>query len=243
MKKLSFRIKLRYLKVLYAFLDLLTNITNANPYFVRQKIYIGAAIIAVSVTINSCSSSGNHTISANEKKDNKQELPTLCYEPVAPVNSKKEKHPNENQEVRGILLQLTRNGSENTSDKDSSAVILCYAPAFTENEAKTNDTLMFVEQMPQFKGGEEALIKFISQNFKYPDEAIKQDISGRVIIQFVVTKEGKIVNQKILRSAGPILDQEAIRVVKAMPPWSPGKQNGQNVNVYFTLPIVFKLPE
>ncbi|GEM_PF-79275 len=98
-----------------------------------------------------------------------------------------------------------------------------------------------VEQMPAFPGGESAMITFISQNLKYPEDAQKARVEGRVIVRFVVDEVGNITNVEIVRGIGESSDNEALRVVKSMPKWTPGKQNGVNVPVYFTLPISFKL--
>ena len=98
-----------------------------------------------------------------------------------------------------------------------------------------------VEQMPTFPGGEAELMKFIRDNLRYPLTAKKEGIQGRVILRFVVTKTGAIDNITVLRSLDPACDEEAIRLIKSMPKWIPGKQNGNNVPVYFTLPVVFKL--
>ena len=98
-----------------------------------------------------------------------------------------------------------------------------------------------VEQMPTFPGGEAELMKFIRENLKYPLSAQKEGIQGRVILRFVVSKTGSIENITILRSLEPACDEEAIRLIKSMPRWIPGKQNGNAVPVYYTLPVVFKL--
>jgi TonB family protein len=98
-----------------------------------------------------------------------------------------------------------------------------------------------VEKMPQFEGGDESLFKYLSENVRYPVEAQKKGIQGRVICSFVIKSSGIVDSVKILRSVDPSLDAEAIRVVKAMPKWTPGEQRGQKVNVQYTLPIAFKL--
>ena len=98
-----------------------------------------------------------------------------------------------------------------------------------------------VEQMPQFPGGDAELYKFISQNLNYPAMAIENGVQGKVIVQFVVTKDGSIGNVKVVRSVDRDLDNEAIRVCKKLPKFIPGKQNGQPVNVWYTLPVTFKL--
>lgn len=98
-----------------------------------------------------------------------------------------------------------------------------------------------VEVMPTFPGGEGEMNKFIRENLKYPIVAQEAGISGRVTVRFVVTKTGEISEVTVLRGIDPSCDKEAVRVVKMMPKWIPGKQNGLNVPVYFTLPVVFRL--
>ncbi|WP_289858914.1 energy transducer TonB [uncultured Muribaculum sp.] len=104
-----------------------------------------------------------------------------------------------------------------------------------------NKVFSAVEQMPQFPGGESALMQYISKNIKYPPVAMENGIQGRVVVQFVVTKTGKIGEVKIARGKDPDLDKEAMRVVKSLPDFIPGKMNGQAVNVWYTLPVTFKL--
>lgn len=103
--------------------------------------------------------------------------------------------------------------------------------------------LTFVEQQPEFPGGVDALMKYLRDAIRYPSIASEMGISGKVTVQFVVDKRGKIGNIKVLRGIGGGCDEEAERVVKAMPPWKPGRQNGKEVSVYFTLPISFQLKE
>ena len=112
-----------------------------------------------------------------------------------------------------------------------------------EEKKPVEDNKVFtaVEQMPQFPGGDGALMKYIADHLKYPPVAMENNIQGRVVIQFVVTKTGKIGEVKVARSKDPDLDNEAVRVVKTLPDFIPGKMNGQSVNVWYTLPITFKL--
>lgn len=100
-----------------------------------------------------------------------------------------------------------------------------------------------VEQMPSFPGGQEAMMKFIADNLKYPVPAQEAGIQGRVTIRFVVTKDGNISDVTVVRGIDKLCDNEAVRVVKAMPKWNPGKQNGRAVAVYFNLPVVFRLKQ
>lgn len=104
-----------------------------------------------------------------------------------------------------------------------------------------NKVFDVVEQKPQFPGGEAALLKYLAEHIRYPAMAAENNIQGRVTVQFVVTKTGSIGEVKILRGKDPDLDKEAIRVVKSLPKFVPGKMNGHAVNVWYTVPISFKL--
>ena len=98
-----------------------------------------------------------------------------------------------------------------------------------------------VEQMPEFPGGISALGRFLSTHIRYPTEAEENGIQGRVILKFIVEKNGKISNIKVLKSIDPFLDREAIRVVNSMPNWKPGIENGKYVRVEYVLPVTFRL--
>ena len=98
-----------------------------------------------------------------------------------------------------------------------------------------------VEEMPSFPGGSAALMSYLSSNTKYPVVAQENGVQGRVIVSFVVERDGSISDVKVARSVDPSLDREAQRVVKSMPRWSPGKQNGSTVRVKYTVPVVFRL--
>lgn len=113
-----------------------------------------------------------------------------------------------------------------------------------EGEASIGDdqqVFISVEQMPEFPGGQEELFKYLSQKVNYPPLAKENGIQGKVYVTFVVDNSGSIKDVKIIRGIGGGCDEEAMRVVKAMPPWKPGKQNGKPVNVQFNLPIKFTL--
>lgn len=108
-------------------------------------------------------------------------------------------------------------------------------------EKKEEEIFVIVENQPEFLGGMGALMKFIGDSIRYPVEAQQKGIQGRVICNFVVMKDGSISDLQVVRGVDPLLDAEALRVLKLMPDWKPGKQRGQAVNVRFTLPVVFRL--
>jgi len=102
------------------------------------------------------------------------------------------------------------------------------------------ETFRIAEKMPMYPGGKNALIEYLTYNMKYPEVARKQRIEGKVLCEFIVDKDGSITDVKVLRSGGhPSLDQEAVRVIKAMPKWLPGEQGGKKVRVRYTIPLNF----
>ena len=111
------------------------------------------------------------------------------------------------------------------------------------NKADNDTVFQICEVMPEFPGGTEKFMAYLSENIKYPEEAKDKNISGRVFINFVVEKDGSVSNVKVMRSIGGGCDEEAVRVVKAMPKWKPGMQRGKPVRVSYVLPVTFKLNE
>jgi protein TonB len=108
--------------------------------------------------------------------------------------------------------------------------------------AKKNQKVFdIVEQMPEYPGGQAALIEYLSKNIKYPADAEKKKVEGKVFVTFVVDSDGKITDVSLLRKVFPSLDAEAMRVISAMPNWIPGRQKGQAVRVKYTVPIMFRL--
>ena len=108
----------------------------------------------------------------------------------------------------------------------------------SQTDPKVFDT---VEQMPEYPGGMQAMIEFLQANMKYPEDAAKQKVEGRVMVQFIVETDGSISDVHVAKQVFPSLDAEAIRVVQAMPKWTPGKEKGKVVRVKYNLPIVFRM--
>ncbi len=130
-----------------------------------------------------------------------------------------------------------------TEDDDKTVQEVIAAPVQIEEEEEEDDNVVFqvVEKNPEFPGGTKALFEYISSEMKYPAIAAENNIQGRVVCQFTVWKDGTIKDIAVVRGVDPSLDREAIRVIKSMPKWTPGKQRGKAVNVRFTLPILFRL--
>ena len=110
-----------------------------------------------------------------------------------------------------------------------------------EEQEEEEEVFLVVEDDPEFPGGLEALSRFIAENIKYPQLAKENNITGRVFVTFVVEKDGSVANVKVLRDIGGGCGAEAVRVVKAMPKWKPGKQRGKAVRTQFNLPVSFNL--
>ena len=129
-----------------------------------------------------------------------------------------------------------------STEETGKAVEVKYvAPVVEEPEPEEETIFQVVEQMPEFPGGMSALMQYLGKNIKYPTIAQENGVQGRVIVQFVVNRDGTIVDPVVVRSVDPYLDKEAIRVIKAMPKWKPGQQRGKAVRVKYTVPVTFKL--
>ena len=129
-----------------------------------------------------------------------------------------------------------------SNEDKGEAVEIKYVPAVVEEEEPEEaEIFMVVEEMPEFPGGMAECLKFLAKNIKYPTIAQENGVQGRVIVQFVVNKDGTIVDPVVVRSVDPYLDKEALRVIKAMPKWKPGKQRGKAVRVKYTVPVTFRL--
>ena len=131
-----------------------------------------------------------------------------------------------------------------SEDDASTAQVQTYTPpAVVEEEEEESAKQIFtvVEEMPEFPGGQGALLQYLSKSIKYPVIAQENGIQGRVSCSFVVEKDGSVTDVQVLRGVDPSLDKEAIRVITAMPKWKPGKQRGKPVRVKYTVPVTFRL--
>ena len=143
------------------------------------------------------------------------------------MNSCKRKPKVQKQEMEGTRVVVKAESAEDTAQ--------------IKNVESMEKTFEVVEQMPAFPGGDAALMKYLSENIKYPKAAEKAGEQGRVVVNFIVEKDGAISNVNVVRSVTPTLDAEAVRVIKAMPKWVPGKQDGQFVRVKYNVPVSFRL--
>ena len=141
-------------------------------------------------------------------------------------------------EPERVVERVKGNDDANGEILKAKEVIAEPEPPKHEEENKVFD---IVEQQPLFPGGPAALMKYLSENTKYPVVAQENGVQGRVTVQFVVEKDGSISDVHVLRGVDPSLDKEAVRVVKSMPRWTPGKQNGITVRVNYRVPVLFRL--
>lgn len=140
---------------------------------------------------------------------------------------------NESKEPDGTLA-----GTEITD----AGIPYVYIPPISDEKVPVElPPVDFAEIMPEYPGGFSALATFLSKNVKYPSMSIEVNSQGRVIVQFVVDKDGSITHAQVVKGVDPHLDKEALRVINAMPKWSPGKQGGKAVRVKYTVPVTFKL--
>ena len=199
---------------------------------------VGASVLIVNSTSGTLTDSeGNFTLKVGD-----DQRISVSYIGMKSVElSVKECLEKQIKEVRltsdadsGPQLTVVSQSSESASQK---------APQHntTSEPQNTEEVFMVVENMPEFPGGLNACLKFLADHVAYPKEAAEKKIQGRVIVQFVVMKDGSIANARVIRSVDPLLDAEALRVIGLMPKWKPGTQRGQAVNVKFTMPITFRL--
>ena len=146
------------------------------------------------------------------------------------------------------VLEIMDNDSEveestiQASDDTQAAVEVKYTPVeVEEEEVEEQQIFQVVEEMPEFPGGMGECMKFLGKNIKYPTISQENGVQGRVIVQFVVNRDGSIVDPVVVRGVDPYLDKEALRVISTMPKWKPGKQRGKAVRVKYTVPVMFRL--
>ncbi len=191
-----------------------------------------------------------------EVKKNEEYKPLMETPPPPPLKSsikftapviKKDEEVSEEEEIKSqeelIESKVTISiadveGNDEENGQDIADFKEAIKPVVEEED---NQVLEVVEQMPTFPGGQKALLQYISDNIKYPSIAQENGIQGRVVVRFVVKRDGSVGEVQVLRGVDATLDKEAVRVVKSIPNFIPGKQNGHAVNVWFTLPVQFKL--
>jgi periplasmic protein TonB len=142
-----------------------------------------------------------------------------------------------------VIATKTEEGDPNVNPDD--VIVEDAAPKTTEviGTKQEDEVFLIVEQQPEFPGGMQAMYKWLGKNLKYPSQAKRMGVEGRVFVSFVVGKDGSIRDIQVLKGIGAGCDEEAQRVIQSMPAWNPGKQGGRPVSVKYNLPLVFKLEQ
>ena len=227
-----------------------------------------AAIVIAKVSIDNYIASQNAAIEADvelqslaekkeakmEKKDDEPQIDKIEVERVKSSVAftvpeiKKDDEVKEDQEMKSQdELQETNTAigafTVEGNDEEAGQVLKAKEVIAEPEPPKVEEAKVFdvVEQMPSFPGGQAALMQWLSSNIKYPVVAEENGVQGRVVCTFVVEKDGSITDVKVVRGVDPSLDKEAVRVLKQMPHWIPGKQNGSAVRVKYTVPVTFRL--
>ena len=186
------------------------------------------------------------------KIDTSQALTDLYFEEeMVPITEQEEEVAPPPPEVAPIneTLEIVADDADveetviASSEETGQAVEVKYVPITVVEEEPEEQTIFeVVEQMPEFpNGGMAGLMQLLSKNIKYPTIAQENGTQGRVTVQFVVNKDGSIVDAKVIRGVDPYLDKEALRVIGTMPKWKPGMQRGKPVRVKYTVPVMFRL--
>ena len=244
-----------------------TGIRNLKALAVMFAAFlIIAGIVYAKVSIENYIASKNAAIEADvelqslaekkEIKEEKKDEPEVEKIEVERVKSsvaftvpeiKKDDEVKEDQEMKSqddLAETNTAIGAFTVEGNDETAEVKHVEEKIAEPEpVKEEETKVFdvVEQMPSFPGGPSALMQYLNSNIKYPVVAEENGVQGRVVCTFVVEKDGSITDVRVVKSVDPSLDKEAARVVKGMPKWIPGKQNGSAVRVKYTVPVTFRL--
>ena len=229
------------------------NATQYQMLLIRKSV--GERLFSMANCLNHNSLKKRITMMTIKKSNPWSRLKYLYVIPVAAIAVASYASP-KTEQVSDKIVQESNDMAEKvvipTTENDQSATIEIKdtknqtSPQKVSNQkgkVKKADRKVYdnVEQMPAYPGGMEALNNYIMKNIKYPPKAEENGIQGRVIVTFVITKEGKMTKAKVKKSIDPLLDAEALRVVKTMHKWIPGRQNGKVVNVQFTIPVTFRL--
>jgi TonB family protein len=218
---MSVKIKFNIFNTLFHLFSFLADKTNGWIVFVKPKLLFGSLIVGLG-------------ISACSVKDKSNNAPT-CYDPIMPVDTT-------------VNVDSVIENSDNVAaafpETIETVITVCYVyvPEIESIEEDSMEVYSFVEQMPEFPGGDKAVREFIAKNIKYPRVSCYEGgIEGKVYCRFIIEKDGTVSNVTIIRSLDPMVDKEAVRVIESMPQWIPGKQNGKPVRVSYVVPVVFKM--
>lgn len=215
------------------------DLERKRPFFIEIGLIVSLALVFLGFEWKSYDSGGSGL-------DTEVELD--IEEDIVMNTQRNEPPPPKKQQPKSQALNIVDDEVEVDDDldidmeADESTEIEEYEPVeVSEPEVEEQKVFMVVEEQPSFPGGEEARMKYLQNNIEYPQMARESGIEGTVYVTFVVETDGTVTNVRVLRGIGGGCDQEALRVVRNMPKWKPGKQRGRSVRVQFNMPIKFKL--
>lgn len=217
------------------------DLENKKTIFIQVGLVFALAVILIAFewTSTDLKSSGFEQIQTTEAEE--EIIPITRQEEVKPPPPPPPPRVSDVLTIVQDDVELDEELDLNTESDDDTEVAVIKMEAAVEEEEADAPVFFIVEKMPEFPGGNEALQRYIATAVKYPVIAQENGIQGRVFVSFVVSAKGMVENVKIARGVDPNLDKEAIRVVMAMPTWSPGEQRGKKVKVSYTVPINFVL--
>ncbi len=233
---MSKKIKLHSLHFLFQIFSFLADKTDGCKFFVKPKLIIGSLILGLGIT--ACNNRGTNSNTQNNRSTkNSDSIKSIAEYYKATIESRSD-----------TKFQSKKNKKSNNNHKNktlSDTIVItesCYIIVQDTNENDSNSISEVVEQLPEFPGGDIKMFMFIQENMKTgPIEMCYVAITGRVICRFVVEKDGSIGQVEVVRSLEPSMDREAVRLIRSMPKWIPGKHKGKVVRVWYTIPISFKL--
>lgn len=213
-KIMVYKIKYSFLKTLFGVFSFLADKFNSSIAFVKPKLIFGAVILSTSLL--ACNTKiTEHTQKTSSQKETKSDRTIVAYE-------------------------TSKIGNDSTKTTINSYDTVFYIDDKSGRTTDNDNTICnIIDVMPSFPGGEQELVKYLRQNLQYPNT--ESNVQGKVVVQFVVEKDGAISEVKIARSLDKDFDSEAVRVIKSMPKWISGKQNGKTVRVKYYVPVNFKL--
>lgn len=220
------------------------DLENKKGFFFQLGLIIALAITLVAFEWKNYDKQEFDDLSGGRRADTPEEMIQITQQqntppPPAPPPSTTIINIVENDAIVDDDISIDAEADENTQMEEYKAPVV--ATQGDEEEVAEAEIFTVVEEAPSFRGGDEARIRFLQENMKYPQMARESGIQGTVYVTFVVERNGSVTDVKVLRGIGGGCDEEAIRVIQAMPSWIPGKQRGKPVRVQFNMPIRFTL--
>lgn len=217
------------------------NLENYRGTFMLVGMFVAVIVIYFAVSMSKANVKIQDLEGVNTGKID-DELVAVTRQDLTPPPPPPPPQISEEIEIVDNSVKIINSFDFNT-DVDDNTTIDFGDVSFEDPNANSQDDepIVWAENMPEFPGGEIALRTFIANNIKYPELAAESEIQGTVYVRFVVTKTGKVGEVQVTRGVDPLLDQEAVRVIKKLPDFKPGSQGGRPVNVWYSVPIVFQL--